>query len=361
MTDADVFDAVVGQPDAVAQLRAAAAQPVHAYLLVGPAGAGKRVAARGFAALLLAEGSEGDERARHLELALAESHPDLIVVEPTKSRGLHAGRPDDAADFDRSARWVVQRAARAPVEGKRKVIVLTDFEHIEDNVAPILLKTIEEPPPSTTFVILASEMRPNLVTIASRTVRIDLHPVPTALVVERLVAEGVDPAQAETVAVAAAGDLHRARLLATDDRFALRLDALRELPRRLDGTGARAAMLAAELKGMIDDTQAVIDARHEAEVAALEERIERYGQRGSGKKELEDRHKREVRRHRTAELRLALATLTAAYRDALPTASDPAALVAGIDRLERAALVLDRNPNELLLLQSLLGHLPGLP
>ena len=42
----DVFDTVVGQPEAVAQLRAAAALPVHAYLLVGPAGAGARVLAR---------------------------------------------------------------------------------------------------------------------------------------------------------------------------------------------------------------------------------------------------------------------------------------------------------------------------
>jgi len=360
LTDEDVFADVVGQDEAVAQLRAAAANPVHAYLLVGPPGSGKRAAARAFAALLLAEGSEGAARARHLELALGEAHPDLIVVEPTKSRGLHAGRIDDAGDFDHSARWVVQRAARAPVEGDRKVFVLTDFEHIDDAVAPILLKTIEEPPPSTVFVILASEIRPNLITIASRAVRIDLHPVPTALVVERLVAEGVDPTRAETVAVAAAGDLHRARLLATDERFALRLDALQALPRRLDGTGARAAALAAEVKAMIDDTQAVIDARHAREVAALEERIEQYGQRGSGKKELEDRHKREVRRHRTAELRLALATLAGVYRDALPTAADPAAIVAGLHRIDEAALALERNPNELLLLQALLTHLPPL-
>lgn len=357
LTDADVFADVVGQDAAVAQLRAAAARPVHAYLLVGPPGSGKRAAARGFAALLLAQGSDGPARARHLELALGEAHPDLIVVEPTKSRGLHAGGPDD---FDRSARWVVQRAARAPIEGDRKVFVLTDFEHIEDKVAPILLKTIEEPPPSTTFLILASEIRPNLITIASRAVRIDLNPVPTALVAERLVAEGVDPARAEVVATAAAGDLARARLLATDERFAVRLEALRAIPGRLDGTGARAAALAAEVKAMIDDTQTVIDARHKEEVAALEQRIEQYGQRGSGKKQLEDRHKREVRRHRTAELRLALATLAGTYRDALPTAADPAPIVAGLQRIDEAALALERNPNELLLLQALLSHLPPL-
>jgi DNA polymerase-3 subunit delta' len=79
------------------------------------------------------------------------------------------------------------------------------------------------------------------------------------------------------------------------------------MPARIDGTGARAAELAAEVKALIDDAQGVIDARHAIEVDHLQERIERYGQRGSGKKDLEERHKREVRRHRFAELRFALA------------------------------------------------------
>ncbi|MGV3759999.1 MAG: hypothetical protein ACO1PW_10735, partial [Actinomycetota bacterium] len=85
-----------------------------------------------------------------------------------------------------------------------------------------------------------------------------------------------------------------------------------------------------------------------------------YGQRGSGKKDLEDRHKREVRRHRTTELRRALATLAAVYRDALPTAPQPADLVAALHRLDEAALALDRFPNETLLLQALFAHLPAL-
>ena len=48
-----VFDGVVGQEAAVAQLRAAVSAPVHAYLFVGPAGSGKETAARAFAAGLL--------------------------------------------------------------------------------------------------------------------------------------------------------------------------------------------------------------------------------------------------------------------------------------------------------------------
>lgn len=347
----DVFADVIGQDRAVAQLTAAAANAVHAYLLVGPAGSGKRAAARAFAALLLAAGSEGDEAERHARLALAEAHPDLRVIEPTTAQGrIDAG----------TAREIVKQAALSPAEGARKVLVLEDF-HLIDRFGAILLKYVEEPPPSTFFVILAEDVPPELVTIASRAVRVDLGPIPLAALADRLVAEGVDPDRAASIAAASTGDLDRARLLATDERFALRADALRAMPERLDGTGARAAELAAEVKALIDDAQDVIDARHAAEAAELAERIERYGQRGSGKKDIEDRQKREVRRHRAAELRFALATFAAVYRDALPTAHHPDRVVDALHRIDDAALSLERFPNETLLLQALLAHLPPLP
>jgi DNA polymerase-3 subunit delta' len=347
----DVWSGVVGKDAAVAQLTAAAVNPVHAYLLVGPAGSGKRAAARGFAALLLASGSTGEEAERHVRLALAEAHPDLRVVEPTLATG---------GISTKDAKAIVKQAVLSPAEGSRKVILLEDF-HLIGDAAAVLLKYVEEPPPSTFFVILAEDVPPELVTIASRAVRVDLGRIPLSAVAERLVAEGVDPERATSIAAAAAGDLDRARLLATDARFALRADALRAMPHRLDGTGARAAELAAEVKALIDDAQDAIDARHAAEVVELDERIDRYGMRGSGKKDIEERQKREVRRHRTAELRFALATFAAAYRDALPTAPHPDRLVAGLHRIDDAALSLERFPNESLLLQSLLAHLPPLP
>lgn len=347
----DVWDGVIGQERAVAQLSAAAVNPVHAYLLVGPAGSGKRAAARAFAALLLSAGSEGEAAERHVRLALAEAHPDLHVVEPTAATGRIT--VDDA-------KKVVKDAVLSPAEGARKVLVLEDF-HLIDRFGAVLLKYVEEPPASTYFVILAEDVPPELATIASRAVRIELGPIPPAEVANRLMAEGVDADRAATIAAAATGDLDRARLLATDERFALRADALRSMPRRLDDTGARAAELAGELKALIDDAQDVIDARHAHEIAELQERIERYGQRGSGKKDVEDRHKREVRRYRTAELRFALATVAGVYRDELPGAAHPERVVEGLRRIDAAALALERFPNEALLLQSLFAHLPTLP
>ncbi|HZA87760.1 MAG TPA: hypothetical protein VE466_12865, partial [Acidimicrobiales bacterium] len=101
-----------------------------------------------------------------------------------------------------------------------------------------------------------------------------------------------------------------------------------------------------------------------SETAALEEQIERFGLRGAGKREVEARHKREVRRFRAAELRFGLATLAAAYRDALAaegTDVAAASLVDAASRIDEAGVALARYPNETLLLQALMARLPPLP
>src|SRR5690606_22348434 len=340
---------VVGQRDAIRRLEASLRAPVHAYLLVGPPGSGARSLARGFAAGLLAGGSSGEDRHRHVQLALAEQHPDLRVVEP---EGTTCRKVDAEA--------VARSATLAPVEGARKVVVATGCEAMEDEAAGYLLKTVEEPPASTVFVLLATEIVPELVTIASRCVRIELHPLGADAIAERLVAEGVEAERAEAAATAAGGDLDRARTLATDDRLALRHQAWRDLPYRLDGTGHRAATAVAELQAMIGDALGPLEERQAAEVAELEEQIERFGLRGSGKRQLEARHKREVRRFRTAELRFGLATLAATYRDALVAGDHRPEVVDAIARIDEAALTLVRYPNETLLLQALVARLPQL-
>jgi DNA polymerase III subunit delta' len=346
----DPWAEVVGQPGPVRQMAAAAREPVHAYLLVGPPGSGKRALARGFAATVLAGDSTGADRERHVRLALAEQHPDLRVVEPEGN----TFRKGDAEA-------VVRHAVLSPIEGDRKVIVAAGVEFMEDEAAGYLLKTVEEPPASTHFVLLATEVLPELVTIASRCVRIEVHALPTEVVAERLVAEGVDPDRAETAAGAAAGDLERARTLATDDRLALRHRAWREMPFRLDGTGHRAAESVAELQSMIGEALGPLQDRQAAEAAALDEQIERFGLRRSGKRDLETRHKREVRRFRTAELRFGLATLAATYRDALVAIGPRPDLVEALDRIDAAAVALQRYPNETLLLQALAVRLPMVP
>ena len=92
----------------------------------------------------------------------------------------------------------------------------------------------------------------------------------------------------------------------------------------------------------------------------MEERIKSMGERGSGKKSLEERHKRELRRHRVDELRFGLATMAGSYRDALVngTMTRPDRAAAAVTRIHQSLEALDRNPNEQLLLQALLMELP---
>jgi DNA polymerase-3 subunit delta' len=343
---AHVWDDVIGQPDAVTQLQLAARAPVHAYLFVGQRGSGKRAAARAFAAMLLSDGLPDESSARAVALCLEEKHPDLVVVQP---EGARISAPQ--------ARAIVRAAARSPVEGTRQVLVLCEMDRIEQ-VAPILLKSIEEPPDATVFVLLAEEVVPDLVTLASRCVRIDFRPLAEQVVLDRLLAEGVDPVRAADAAAAAGGDLDRARLLATDDHLARRRDAWRAIPDRLDNTGAVVMTLVDEVRALIDEAQRPLDDRHSAEFRELEEREERYGGRGSGRRELVDRQKREVRRHRTIELRFGFATLAGRYRDALVASAHPRPYVEAVDGIQAAADALQRNPTEALLLQALFARLP---
>jgi DNA polymerase-3 subunit delta' len=337
---------VVGQDDAVRRLRAAAGSPVHAYLLVGPSGSGKRAAARAFAATLLAEGFEGDEAERQARLAAAETHPDLTVVEP-----------EGAALSMEQARGVIQSSARSPLEATHQITVLCEFHRV-DEAAPALLKAIEEPPATSVFVILADDLTPDLVTIASRSLRIDFGPVPPGVIADRLEEEGVDADRAQQAAAAAGGDLRRARLLASDPELDARRTAWLTTPERLDGSGAAVAVEVAALRDHIDAAQAPLDARHTEERAELEERVERYGARGQGVKELTDRQKREVRRHRTEEVRFGLATLAERYRLELREGRVTREHADALAAIQAAADGLVRNPNEELLLEALLLRLP---
>lgn len=340
---------VVGQDTAAAQLRAAAAAPVHAYLFVGPAGVGKRAAARAFAAALLCPAGGGDSCEVCRRVAEG-AHPDVLVYEREGAR-MSVG----------DAREITRLALRSPTEGARKVIVIPDLD-LAAQIAPALLKTLEEPPPGTVFVGLAEHVPAELVTIASRCVRIDFRPIPSSVIVEALTAEGVDADRAAEVAASAAGSMERARLLASDPGFVERRQLWATAPDRLDGTGAAVAALADELLASIDGLVEPLRERQAVELEELEARAERYGERGSGRKELGERHKREQRRVRQDELRAGLTTLAGAYRDRLTAAVEPrsaAAALRALDAIADAAEALERNPSEGLLLQGLLVRLTG--
>ena len=344
-----IWDDVVGQDTAIAQLRAAAdSGPIHAYLFVGPAGSTKLQAARAFAARVISGGEDRDQR--DARLILSSAHPDVREI-----------RRVGASINAEQAREIVRLSSLAPTEGDRKVLILDEFHLLRPEGAALMLKTIEEPPPSSMFIILCDFVPTDLITISSRCVRIDFRSIGADVVAERLVAEGVAPEAAAVAANAALGDLGRARVLANDPELAARREAFARAPHQLNGTGSVAVRTAAALLEMIDASAAPLVERHEQEITALDEQIARYGQKGSGRKQLEERQKRELRRHRTDELRAGLATLAATYRDSL-TAEGAIADVTecsnAVRRIHDTLESLERNPNERLLIESLLWSLP---
>lgn len=345
---APVLAGIVGQARARQLLAASVADPVHAYLFVGPPGTGQREAAVRFAAALVCPNG-GCGACGACRDALAGRHPDVTVVE-RQGAAISVGE----------ARGVTAAAQRTPRAAARQVLVLTDF-HLVDEAAPALLKTLEEPPPTTVFVVLADALGPGLATIASRCVQVPFEPLAGADLAEALRAEGVDDDAAAAAAAAAGGRLDRARLLARDPGFATRLDRFVSLPDRLDGTGATVAVLASEVVAAADELVEVLKAQQSAELAEAEERASRAGERAvPGRQAIEDRHRREQRRVRTDELRAGLGALARAYRHRLEAGGSPSRVahdLACCAAIDGAAEALVRNPNETLLLQSLLLRL----
>lgn len=346
---------VVGQDTALARLEAAAASPVHAYLFLGSLGSGSLEAALGFAGLILAgpgaRAADTDPAAdvgaaeRDIRLAVEAKHADVIIVEPE-------GAALRVSEADR----IIKAGIRSPVEADHKVIIVKGVDAIEEAAIGKLLKVIEEPPASAVFVLLAEELPPELVTIASRCVTVEFGSLSIQQLERALAERGVEPERALAAATAAGGDFARATLLASDDLLAARAELWKQVPNRIDGTGSTVVEIVSELRAGMDGAQAPLEARHELELEQLQERVEQLGERGSGRSELVARHKREIRRLRADELRFGLATLARVYRDRLIERRDAGA-EAALATIQTTAENLIRNPNEPLLLQHLLLQL----
>jgi DNA polymerase-3 subunit delta' len=357
----ELFAGVVGQRAAIELLRASARRPVHAYLFVGKSATSDSPLVRGFAAALLCP-LGGDGSCEVCRRALSGVHPDLVEIWRT-------GASLSVEDIQR----VVHQAQRRPMEGHRQVLVVNDI-HLARVAAPALLKTLEEPPGDTVFLLLADSIGPELATITSRCVRIDLSPVSIRDIIDMLTEDGIEPNLAAEVAEASDGSAQRALLLARDPGFANRRVLWSSVPKRLDGTGAAAANLVAELIGSADAAVEPLKNRQALELSRFTEASTALGVRSAtATKQMEERHNREQRRWRTDELRAGLAVLSSAYRDRLvsvissdqatsgtPEAPPPgrtaeriARLSSAVELVEQASKDLSRNPNEALMLQDL--------
>lgn len=227
-----VWDDIVGQPDAVAQFRGAAASAhgrgssfgmTHAWLITGPPGSGRSNAAVALAAALVCR-DEGCGQCEACRTVLHHSHPDVTVV---RSTTLSHGKEATKA--------LVLQAAGTPVTAPWRVIIIEDADRMTEAAANTLLKAIEEPAPRTVWILCAPSAEDLLATIRSRTRAVALRVPAAAAVAELLQRQGVDAAVASFAAHASQGHIGRARALARDEHTRLRRAMVLKAPRMMSG------------------------------------------------------------------------------------------------------------------------------
>ncbi|ORB95269.1 DNA polymerase III subunit delta', partial [Mycobacterium persicum] len=185
----------------------------HAWLITGPPGSGRSVAALCFAAALQCtgdaeDGGPGCGRCRACTTTMAGTHADVRRVIP---EGLSIGVDE--------MRAIVQIASRKPTTGHRQIVLIEDADRLTEGAANALLKVVEEPPASTVFLLCAPSVDPEdiAVTLRSRCRHVALVTPSTAAIAQVLAdSDGLDTETAAWAASVSGGHVGRARRLATD-------------------------------------------------------------------------------------------------------------------------------------------------
>jgi DNA polymerase-3 subunit delta' len=192
----------------------------QAYLLVGPEGVGKRLFARELAKSLLCEKPPGPMQAcdRCPGCAQVEvgTHPDVLSLRTPE--GKHELPVDSVREF-------CAQFARKPTRGARKIGVVEDADDFNEESANSFLKTLEEPPPGSLLVLLATGTDRQLSTILSRCQVVRFAPLSEADIAAILEASGVgDAAKRARLARLASGSAGRALALDVPVRLHARIE-----------------------------------------------------------------------------------------------------------------------------------------
>jgi DNA polymerase III subunit delta' len=281
-------------------------RPAHAYLFHGPAGVGKRLAARAFAGALLGDTRRVDGGV-HPDLRVIEALGEMIRIDEIRS--LH---------HDLHMR---------PFEGDRRVYLILDAHRMNDEASASLLKDLEEPPAYATLLLVADELGPLPETIRSRCQLVPFRRLSRDAVEGWLSerASGLDAEQLGLLARVAGGRLDRAARLLDPEARARRaalLDAARSvyLDEAFDPAAAAAVVLeSARAVG------AAARSREQEVVDGLD----------LPAREAEQRVRRAEFGAERGELLAALDDLGAWYRDLVVVAAGAESAVVHADRLEQ--------------------------
>jgi DNA polymerase III subunit delta' len=212
------FRDIVGHRRIVALLTRSVARDSlpPSLLFSGPSGVGKRLTATALAQALncerpIAGGPPGGVDACGTCAACARIargiHPDVLVLEPGDSGSIKIEQVRDAVD----------RSAYRPFQGRRRVVIIDQADTLVAPAQNALLKTLEEPPSMSVFILVTARPDVLLDTVRSRCPRLTFRPLSTDDIAAALVARGQTETEARAVAAAADGSLGRALEAEADD------------------------------------------------------------------------------------------------------------------------------------------------
>ena len=323
-----IWDSLVGQDDIVTSLERAVVDAerrtrgepgpamTHAWLFTGPPGSGRSTAAACFAAALVCpEGGCGVCQA--CRTAPLGGHPDVDMV-----------RPEGVSYVVKEARALVMTSELSPAKSFWHVMVVEDADRLTEAAVNALLKSIEEPPPHTVWILCAPSVEDVLPTIVSRTRHVALR-TPSARDVADLLVEryAVDRAIAAFAARASQGHIGRARALATDEHARLRRQDVLRIPLQLHDIPSCFMNAANLISAATEDAKAITDPIDEFEDEQLASAYGAGGDvriKGQLKKSMDVAAKELAKRQKTRSTRTvrdqidrALVDLMGLYRDVL--------------------------------------------
>jgi len=202
----------------------------HAYLLLGAEGTGKKDMALELAAASLcqSEGQETDSCGSCLscEKIAHDNHPDVNFFAP----------PEDKKQMGiDTVRELRRRLALKPFAAMRRFFIIEEADHMTEQAANSLLKSLEEPPEYAVLLLLAKDESSLLPTILSRCQKLRLHSLSLESIVSLLRERGIKSEPAQHLARLSAGSPGRALSLAESDDLLRRREDVLDFLCRLTG------------------------------------------------------------------------------------------------------------------------------
>jgi len=246
-----------------------------ALLLAGPEGIGKRTLALALGRALLCDRDGGDgcgacSACRRIDKAIESLpewreraaarpddpaalnlrlHPDLVLAEPWRltKEGTARAKPEIKID---QVRDLVQEVQARPFEARARLFVIDDAHQMNEEASNALLRSLEEPPPTSHLILVSSALQNLLPTIRSRCQVLRMTPLPSSLLEAHLRdARGLSAEEAHLRCAMAGGSLGGALAFESEAYRGVRSRALEILTRPASGFASlEAAERLAELE-----------------------------------------------------------------------------------------------------------------